>query len=258
MHEFMKHDFVIDKITFACMVKSSTGNAIHRNRKNHGLALFPAGKRVFTFEKKEMTVSKDTIVYFPKGSNYTIKDIETSDCYAINFDLPTAVPFESFAFKVKNIAEYLDAFKKSDKAWTRKKTGYMSKVKSELYNIIYHMQNEYELPYHGNCYHKIKPAVDYIASHYNSQNISIDFLAKLCDMTPANLRNCFLKEFGVSTLRYINNLKIARAKELLESNLYSVSEVCFLSGFQDESYFSREFKKMTGISPSKYSESEAE
>ena len=122
MQEFMKYDFTVDQITFACIVKAGTGNTVHKNRRNHGLALFPDGKRIFTFEgKTEITVSKNMIVYFPKGSNYTIDEIEISDCYAINFDLPIAVPFEPFAFKVKNIAEYLEAFKKSDKAWTRKK-----------------------------------------------------------------------------------------------------------------------------------------
>ncbi|MCR4719347.1 MAG: AraC family transcriptional regulator [Firmicutes bacterium] len=253
MDIFMKHDFTIDKITFASLVKAGTASRIHKNRKNHGLAFFPDGELTFLFDDgTELNVSKNTIVYLPKNSNYVVEKQSPSDCYAINFDMPYSMHFSPFKFKVKNTTEYLDAFKTSDKIWTRKKTAYMTKVKSELYNIIYLMQSEYELPYQKIGYNKIKPAVDYISSHYNTQNISISLLANLCDMSPANLRNCFLKEFGVSTLKYINNLKITRAKELLTTDMYSVSEVCYLSGFQDESYFSREFKKATGVSPSKY------
>lgn len=53
-------------------------------------------------------------------------------------------------------------------------------------------------------------------------------------------------------IKYINNLKMTRAKELLSSGMYTVSEVCFLSGYKDESYFSREFKKHFNLSPREY------
>ena len=45
---------------------------------------------------------------------------------------------------------------------------------------------------------------------------------------------------------------MTRAEELLKSQFYTVREVCFLSGYNDESYFSREFKKRFGITPSEY------
>ena len=45
---------------------------------------------------------------------------------------------------------------------------------------------------------------------------------------------------------------MTRAKELLDSQFYTVSEICFLSGYHNERYFSREFKKHLGISPSEY------
>ena len=54
---------------------------------------------------------------------------------------------------------------------------------------------------------------------------------------------------GVSPLAYINSLKITRAKELLLSGMYTVTEVAFMSGYSDISHFSREFKKSTGVSP---------
>ena len=45
---------------------------------------------------------------------------------------------------------------------------------------------------------------------------------------------------------------MARAKDLLSSQFYTVREVCFLSGYNDESYFCREFKKTFNATPSEY------
>ncbi|MEE0898117.1 MAG: helix-turn-helix transcriptional regulator, partial [Acutalibacteraceae bacterium] len=53
-------------------------------------------------------------------------------------------------------------------------------------------------------------------------------------------------------IKYINNLKMTRAKELLDSQFYTVSEICLLSGYNNESYFCREFKKHFEMTPSDY------
>ena len=71
-------------------------------------------------------------------------------------------------------------------------------------------------------------------------------------MSESYFRRIFLKNYGISPIKYINNLKIERAKELLTSGLYTVSDVAELSGFHDESYFSREFKKHSGKTPKEY------
>ena len=61
-----------------------------------------------------------------------------------------------------------------------------------------------------------------------------------------------MKRFATSPVKYINNLKMARAKELLDSQFYSINDVCYLSGYNDESYFCREFKKHFDMTPSEY------
>lgn len=53
-------------------------------------------------------------------------------------------------------------------------------------------------------------------------------------------------------MQYVNQLRMNRAAELLASQMYTVSEACFLSGFHDESYFCREFKKKFDVTSSEY------
>ena len=250
MINFMKYDFVIDKIELACLVGAGKGSMIHKNRASHGLAIFLGGERTFYFNEKKFKVTKNTIVYFPKGSNYTIKEETPFDCYAINFQMSDDAVFEPFCFKIKNLNSYLESFKNSQKIWLKKAPGYSSKVKSELYNIIYNMQSEYVIPYSNSSV--IQPAIDYIHSNYFKENINILHLASLCNISVVHLRNCFIKTFAKPPIKYINSLKLTRAKELLESGMYTVSDVCFLSGYNDESYFSREFKKHFKNSPREY------
>lgn len=63
------------------------------------------------------------------------------------------------------------------------------------------------------------------------------------------MQGLFGSFFGVSPIKYINALKLARAEELLSSQMYSVTEAAQMSGYTDMSHFSREFKKHTGMSP---------
>ena len=112
------------------------------------------------------------------------------------------------------------------------------------------MQAEYKIPYANSA--AIEPAVRYIHSNYYKEAISIPHLAELCNISTVHLRNRFVQEFAMPPIRYINSLKMARAEDLLLSQLYTVSEVCYLSGYNDESYFCREFKKFFHVSPSNY------
>ena len=250
MENFMNHSFMIGEIAFANIVKAGTGTLLQKNRKSHGLAIFLGGERTFYFVNQKFKVTGNTIVYFPKGSNYTIKEKTPYDCYAINFEMPDGVIFEPFSFKIKNSNSYIESFKQARRHQAHKNPGYDAKIKSELYNIIYNMQSEYKIPYAN--IKIIEPAINYIHSNYYKENISIEHLASLCGISSVHLRNTFNKRFAMSPIKYINDLKMTRAKELLNSQFYTVSEVCFLSGYNDESYFSREFKKHFKITPSEY------
>ena len=253
MTDFMKQDFVIETIELACLVEAGKAALVHKNRKNHGLALFLGGEGIIQFETKKIRMEKNTLVYFPKGSDYIVKERVPCTCYAINFQMANAEVCEPFSVSVKDINAYLQSFRDSHKIWRKKSTGYRTRIKSELYNVLYHLQNECELPYANTSV--IEPAVAYIHSHYDGEMISAAHLASLCGISQVYLRNLFLKRFATTPIRYINRLKMTRAAELLSSQMYAVGDVCQLCGFRDESHFSRAFKKHFGISPRDYAKS---
>ena len=253
MQNFMNYNFNIKNIALVIYVGIGEGSAVHTNRANHGFALSLQGEKTYDFGDKALVLEKGDIIYLPEGSNYTVKSKSPGDCFAINFTIDENITFDPFIFKPRNTQSFIDSFKQSERIWKAKNTGYEIKCKSELYNIIYNMLKEYELGYVTKSKALlIKPAIDYIHSYYTKENISIPFLSRMCNMSETYFRQIFMMSFGISPIKYINQLKIGRAKELLLSKRYSVNEIASLSGFFDTSYFSREFKKATGVSPSEY------
>jgi len=84
-----------------------------------------------------------------------------------------------------------------------------------------------------------------------SSHISIKNLAELSGMTFKTFERRFKKKFKSSPINYIKQVRIEHACKLLSSN-YPIQFVCFECGFCDQSYFTRVFKSMMGITPKKF------
>lgn len=254
MNRFMTHDFNIEKTELVCFVPPGMGLITHTDRPNHGLALHTGGEKEYFFsDGKKITVKANDIIYLPKHSTYTVSANAHGGCYAINFLLSEAISYLPFAVKVKNHTGVTEHFRVADKIWESKQIGYKMKCKAELYNIIYTMQQEFFSEYYPkNKLDIIKPAIDYIHENYTTTHIDIDTLSKMCNISPEYFRKIFKSFYGVSPIKYINTMKITRAKELLSSQIYSVTDAAVRSGYTDISHFSREFKKIAGICPTEF------
>lgn len=254
MNGFMRHDFQIDRIVLACFVPRGKGNFVHRNRPTHGLAFHTEGIKTYIFDGgKELTVHPGEIIYLPRHASYKVSAAVHGDCYAINFESRADIDFPPFVAKVKNEPGILDRFKKAKRAWEEKGIGYEMKCKAELYAILYTLQQEYAASYLSRSKMEIiRPAVEHIRRSYAAGPISVAALSKMCGITPEYFRKIFKSFFGVSPIAYVNGLKIGRARELLASELYSVTEAAQMCGYSDSSHFSREFKKATGVAPKNY------
>ena len=252
MENFIQTDFNVKKIVLACDVVGKSATTVHKNRSAYGL-VYILNKSIYHFDDGvKITVYPNDLLFLPKGCSYTVELISLGSYFAINFECNEDVTLSPFKYKLKNQA-LLEAFKKIKSVWEKKMTSYQLKCKAELYNLLYTLQKEYYQDYLSKSkYDLILPAVEYIHQNYFNKPITVKNLAKKCMITPEYFRKIFKYFLGVSPLNYVNDLKIKRAKELIKSGLYTVSEVCFLSGFIDVSHFSRVFKKATGVSPSQY------
>ena len=92
----------------------------------------------------------------------------------------------------------------------------------------------------------------------NVENMYFDLTDSIKELgyNPDYFRRCFKKYTSISPLRYLNGMRIERAKDLLrlETSL-SVGEISARCGFRDCLYFSTAFKKEVGMSPLAYRQS---
>jgi AraC-like DNA-binding protein len=84
-------------------------------------------------------------------------------------------------------------------------------------------------------------------------NLSLSNISKSLDIHPSYLSREFSKHFdNLSFGEYIRKLRIEKAIELMKTSPYSLTEIAYLTGFSDQSHFTRIFKKHTGQNPSAY------
>lgn len=97
----------------------------------------------------------------------------------------------------------------------------------------------------------VRTVVRHIHSHFPSP-LTLESLASLVPVTPSYLSSTFSRVMGESVFTYLNRYRISQAQLLIargDDKLYEVAEKC---GFNDAAYFSKAFKKYTGLSPLEY------
>ncbi len=99
----------------------------------------------------------------------------------------------------------------------------------------------------------IEDIIVYISNHY-SEKLTLDLLAKKCNMSVSYFSAAFKKIIGASPMEYLLQIRLNIAKEMLADGI-SVSQIAEQAGFVSIYHFSKMFKKSQGISPTKYLES---
>lgn len=99
---------------------------------------------------------------------------------------------------------------------------------------------------------QILKAIDFLNENFR-EGYSLHDVAKVANLSPYHFIRLFKAETGKTPYEYLLDVKIEKAKELLMLKKYTVTEVCFLAGFNNISHFSTLFKQKVGICPSGYS-----
>ena len=103
---------------------------------------------------------------------------------------------------------------------------------------------------HGNQFTKeIENAKKYIQNNYSDLDLSLDAVAKYVNMSACYFSVIFKKESGGTFINYLTNVRIDKAKELLLSTNLKSYEISYQVGYDNPTYFSTVFKKLTGVSP---------
>lgn len=103
--------------------------------------------------------------------------------------------------------------------------------------------------------HQDNERIDIIFKHVRenfNRTITLDEVSDLVSMTTPAFCRYYKKVTGKTFTQFVNEFRIVHATKLLQETHSSITDVCFESGFNNFSHFSKLFKKVTGKSPLKY------
>lgn len=97
----------------------------------------------------------------------------------------------------------------------------------------------------------VSKAISFIRQNYASK-ITLEGTAKMVYLSRSYFSKLFAEETGVTFSNYVIRVRIGKSKQLLLDSSVKLADVAYLVGFVDQSYFTKCFRKLVGISPGKY------
>lgn len=97
----------------------------------------------------------------------------------------------------------------------------------------------------------IQMAAEYIRKNYRNK-LTIDDIAQVVYLSPCYVSRIFKQSLGCTLMEYLTQVRVEKAKTMLKNPKYNVMQVAEESGFEDPGYFTRVFKKIEGVTPSRF------
>ena len=211
-----------------------------------------SGHATVYFNDQVLETRANTVRFLPMGKprRYEVLRHEHGECILVGFKTDRPISESAFVKDIKNSEKIGTLFKKLFSVWVSKNEGYYFEALSLLYKIFAEMQTDSHTP--QSHYSKIKPAVDKIHEQFIKNELNVGELAAYVGMKESYFQRLFREKYGMPPKRYIIQLKVNHACELLRLGGYSVTEVAELSGFSCVYFFSRQFKEYMGITPTEF------
>ncbi|MBQ2942423.1 MAG: helix-turn-helix transcriptional regulator [Clostridia bacterium] len=221
-------------------------------RPYHALSFRLEGNSSFKCKDTYMHAKSKDIVFAPAYLQYEL-NCEEEVLYIVHFNSDTPLSDDLLIFTPSFPHQYEKLFSEMYYAHLKKHPGYEYEVKSLFYKILSLMEKDSASKNISDTSAKIEALLSYIHDNFTDRNMSVSLLSQKLNMSETYFRKVFSDYTGKSPLSYINDLRLAFAKELLCSGYYTISEVSEMCGFCTPYYFSAFIKKNTGLSPKELS-----
>lgn len=232
-----------------------TVDKLKNGRPSHGLLYIWNGEVTFYIDgAKTVKATDGQLVYLPKAARYKMQYTAKSTTFAVvNFGLAkesaelfqtneiTVLTKSDSCYAIANIMAKLEvcgAAQNPSGQFRRKELLY--RLLALIHDNNPNVENQH--------YPQIATGVMLLKQTY-LENLPIETFAKQSGVSLSSFRQLFHKQYGVSPLQYRNELRIQRARQMLEHDSCTVAEVAYASGFENIGYFCRCYKKITGETP---------
>ena len=233
---------------------ASVHTALRQNRPCWAVSVKLAGKTAYISNGKKHISDSDHIVLLPKGASYKIAYEELGECFIIEFDADYIGDTPDVtSYTVNKNHDFANRMINRDRLWTFKKPACELHAMSGLYYMLAKLHETETAEYYSSDKYKIiEPAIKHLEQNFADPELSSEELAHISDIICVYFRKLFSKVFGESPMRYLQSVRIEKAKALLRGDYMPITDIAENVGFKSIYHFSKTFKKITGYTPSEY------
>ena len=216
------------------------------------LSIRKSGKTTVTAGGKTLSSTPDTLTFIPAGCPYTTEIPEGGEMYLLHFYIsPEGGEFSPVPLCVR------PTFPLSFYNLFGNAISHFAAEGCDLFcmSAAYELLNEASAAF----FHtrpappkRMQRCKEHLDENVCDTPLRVSDLATMCGVSEVYFRAEFKKFYGSSPLEYIKKRRIEIARQLLSTGLYNVTQVAERAGFDSISYFSAEFRRLTGETPSHY------
>lgn len=225
-----------------------------QNRATHGFIFKIRGSSEYFINGKVVHLGEREMIFLPRGSSYEyVTHSEKGNLYtSINFIADVENPVVSL-YPIANFYRLNYIYQSFSELWRLGSPADKYACISVFYDLLsYIAKLERMNDGEADKYALIEPAVDYMRKHIYDSSFRIDKLHVRCGISDTYFRKIFKSRFGLAPKEYVTLERISHARSIIESGDYeSISEIAHTVGYSDPLYFSKAFKRVLGVCPSK-------
>ena len=234
-------------------------------KNEYAFWLIQSGSLVIEYNHKKYTLSEGDIFFFYPEVLYHASSNEGCSFTFIHFDTILGANYQALHFypfdgklTASKVSGFFDALLSCASSLQNNKSFAELEIRGAVMYFLAHLMREkYEKKTdslshsHKSALARLQPVLIYI-NHHLASPIRISELAASINLSEKYFITFFKNTMGITPVNYIIEVKMKKALEYLHEQKYSVKEVASLVGYADIYSFSKGFKKIYGIPPSKF------
>lgn len=243
----MLNQMTVTEIVDIFTVDSPKGRQVQiRNRNSYGISFCYSGRITYYQNNRAVVSDHDHMVLLPKGQDYFLNCDASGLFPVINIDCtPDFRVTTPIAFPIHQPESYLKDYERLKELY------FLGSNRAKCMSIVYEMLgNIADESISGNRI--IIAAIRFIEEHFADAALTNTAIANQTGVSEVYLRRQFKEACNTTPKKYILELRIRKAKQLLAEGHLCVNEIAESCGFSSVYHFSRAFRCAVGSSPTDY------
>ena len=223
-----------------------------KKRQWYGLSLAIDGEIAYTHKGKTYISDKNHMIFLPMGAEYELNCYKPGSFTLINFLCNDDFGADEFlSIPIRNAEGFIRMHQLMTELFLFKTPHSHFELMSLLYSMIARLHTDAAK---RNTYPVIQAGIQYMEDNIANPELSNADMAAAAGVSEIYFRKLFKASFGMSPHSYMQQIRINKAKIMLEDGAEAIENIYTYCGFSNLYYFFKVFKEKTGYTPTEYRE----